>query len=55
MPAPDYYDLDALLTEEERITRDTVRSFVELRTLIRDSLRSSNPRDLRLEPAAARQ
>jgi glutaryl-CoA dehydrogenase len=29
MPAPDYYDLDALLTEEERITRDTVRSFVE--------------------------
>ncbi len=29
MPAPDYYDLDALLTDEERITRDTVRSFVE--------------------------
>ena len=29
MPAPDYYDLDALLTDEERITRDTVRAFVE--------------------------
>ena len=29
MPAPDYYDLDALLTDEERMTRDTVRSFVE--------------------------
>jgi glutaryl-CoA dehydrogenase len=29
MPAPDYYDLDALLTDEERITRDTVRSFVQ--------------------------
>lgn len=29
MPSPDYYDLDALLTDEERITRDTVRAFVE--------------------------
>jgi len=29
MPAPDYYEVDALLTEEERITRDTVRAFVE--------------------------
>ncbi len=29
MPAPDYYELDALLTEDERITRDTVRAFVE--------------------------
>ena len=29
MPAVDYYDLDALLTDEERITRDTVRGFVE--------------------------
>ncbi len=29
MPAPDYYELDALLTDEERITRDTVRAFVE--------------------------
>src|SRR5512139_178415 len=29
MPAPDYYDLDALLTAEERLTRDTVRAFVE--------------------------
>jgi len=29
MPAPDYYDLDALLTDEERITRDTMRAFVE--------------------------
>lgn len=29
MPAPDYYDLDALLTDEERLTRDTVRAFVE--------------------------
>jgi glutaryl-CoA dehydrogenase len=29
MPAPDYYDLEALLTDEERIARDTVRSFVE--------------------------
>lgn len=29
MPAPDYYDLDALLRSEERLTRDTVRAFVE--------------------------
>jgi glutaryl-CoA dehydrogenase len=29
MPAVDYYELDALLTEDERITRDTVRAFVE--------------------------
>ena len=29
MPAPDYYDVDALLTAEERLTRDTVRAFVE--------------------------
>ncbi len=29
MPAPDYYELDALLSDEERITRDTVRAFVE--------------------------
>ena len=29
MPTPDYYELDALLTEDERITRDTVRTFVE--------------------------
>lgn len=29
MSAPDYYDVDALLTAEERLTRDTVRSFVE--------------------------
>ncbi|MCC6763089.1 MAG: acyl-CoA dehydrogenase [Deltaproteobacteria bacterium] len=29
MSAPDYYDLDALLTTEERLTRDTVRAFVE--------------------------
>lgn len=29
MPSPDYYDLDAILTDEERITRDTVRAFVE--------------------------
>jgi glutaryl-CoA dehydrogenase len=29
MPAVDYYDLDALLTDEERITRDTVRTFVK--------------------------
>jgi len=29
MPAVDYYDLDSLLTEDERITRDSVRSFVE--------------------------
>jgi glutaryl-CoA dehydrogenase len=28
MPAVDYYDLDALLTDEERITRDTIRAFV---------------------------
>jgi glutaryl-CoA dehydrogenase len=26
---PDYYDLDGLLTMEERLTRDTVRAFVE--------------------------
>ena len=29
MPRPDYYDLDALLTDEERMTRDSVRAFVE--------------------------
>jgi glutaryl-CoA dehydrogenase len=29
MPALDYYELDALLGEDERITRDTVRAFVE--------------------------
>jgi glutaryl-CoA dehydrogenase len=30
MPAAvDYYELDALLTEDERITRDTVRAFVQ--------------------------
>ena len=29
MPAPDYYELDALLSTEERLTRDTVRAFVE--------------------------
>ena len=29
MSSPDYYDLDALLTAEERLTRDTVRAFVE--------------------------
>ncbi|MCC6847651.1 MAG: acyl-CoA dehydrogenase family protein [Deltaproteobacteria bacterium] len=29
MSAPDYYDLEALLTAEERLTRDTVRAFVE--------------------------
>ncbi len=28
-PVPDYYDLEALLTPEERLTRDTVRAFVE--------------------------
>ncbi len=29
MPIVDYYELEALLTDEERITRDSVRSFVE--------------------------
>jgi glutaryl-CoA dehydrogenase len=29
MPSPDYYELDALLTGEERMTRDTIRAFVE--------------------------
>ena len=29
MPAVDYYELDALLSDEERMTRDSVRSFVE--------------------------
>jgi len=29
VPRPDYYDLDALLTDEERMTRDSVRAFVE--------------------------
>ncbi|MEB2283437.1 MAG: acyl-CoA dehydrogenase [Polyangiaceae bacterium UTPRO1] len=29
MPAPDYYELDALLTTEERLTRNAVRAFVE--------------------------
>jgi len=29
MPATDYYELDALLTDEERMTRDSVRAFVE--------------------------
>jgi len=29
MSSPDYYELDALLSDEERITRDTVRAFVE--------------------------
>jgi glutaryl-CoA dehydrogenase len=29
MPTVDYYELDALLTDEERITRDTMRAFVE--------------------------
>ena len=29
MPSPDYYELDTLLSDEERITRDTVRAFVE--------------------------
>ncbi len=30
MPAAvDYYELDALLTEDERITRDTIRAFVQ--------------------------
>jgi glutaryl-CoA dehydrogenase len=29
MPAVDYYDLDALLTDEERITRDTIHAFVK--------------------------
>ena len=28
-PAVDYYELDALLSEDERITRDTVRAFVQ--------------------------
>ena len=29
MPALDYYEIDALLTDEERMTRDSVRAFVE--------------------------
>ncbi len=29
MPPPDYYEIESLLTDEERITRDTVRAFVE--------------------------
>ena len=31
--APDFFDLDALLTEEERLIRDTVRSWVSERFL----------------------
>jgi glutaryl-CoA dehydrogenase len=31
----DYYDLDELLTEEERLTRDTVRAFVDERVMPR--------------------
>jgi len=29
VPTLDYYETEALFTEEERITRDTVRAFVE--------------------------
>ncbi len=29
MPSPDYYDLDGSLSDEERMTRDSVRAFVE--------------------------
>jgi glutaryl-CoA dehydrogenase len=29
MPVVDYYELDSLLTEDERITRDTMRAFVQ--------------------------
>ena len=31
--APDFYDIDALLSEEERMVRDTVRSWVSERFL----------------------
>lgn len=30
---PDYYDIDSLLSEEERVVRDTVRSFVDAEVL----------------------
>lgn len=29
----DFYDIDSLLTEEERLVRDSVRSFVDARVL----------------------
>ena len=31
--APDFYDVDSLLTEEERVVRDTVRGWVEERVM----------------------
>ena len=31
--APDFYDIDSLLTEEERMVRDSVRDWVSKRVL----------------------
>ena len=44
--ALDYYDMDSMLSDEERMVRDTVRSFVdaEVMPIIEKRLSESPPR-----------